>query len=144
MKATKKRPKQDATPGPQQDTPPATPDEEPLTDPVAQQADQTPPDSKGEVDTPAAPAPPPKPKLLVDATTATLELELAEAYDNYNQRHIDMRLTEAEAQTFTRIKNALIKGHETLDDGRHVDNGNDTIRWLMQEIKKNCSNGQAS
>jgi hypothetical protein len=67
-------------------------------------------------------------------TTGMLEVPLSsEAVGHIRNRH-DVHLTRSQAAILRRIALGLGQKGETLANGKHVDNGTDAIRWMIENI----------
>lgn len=58
----------------------------------------------------------------------------------YCARHVDIsQLTPVQARTLKQVLAALSGRHEQLASGRHVENGADVVRWLLEQIAEQAA-----
>lgn len=81
--------------------------------------------------------------VTVEIETVDMTVPLAPVViDEYAQRHIDLQLEGARAETLKRITDGLIVHGATLANGRKVTTGADAIRWWLDGIAEaNASAG---
>lgn len=77
-----------------------------------------------------------QPRTMSDIQTALLEVPLAAVPpDVYLPQHVDVQLnTQDQRMALKRLQLALESKPTRLASGRLVTSGNDTFRWLLEQI----------
>ena len=74
----------------------------------------------------------------------TINLPVGQPAKGYHRQHLNLQLSELEAQTLAAIMSGLAAGNQVLAPGvpgaaeRHVQPGNgaDAIRWILQQARQ--------
>ena len=67
-------------------------------------------------------------------STVEIPVDQSEA-SGYVARHLDMHLSQPQAETLRRVLSALNGRNERLSDGRHVTTRTDVVRWLLERVE---------
>ena len=53
----------------------------------------------------------------------------------YVTRHVDLQLSQEQAENMRRLFDWLNEGNARLKNGRHIDSVSDCVRWLLERIE---------
>lgn len=71
-------------------------------------------------------------ELQVD--TGMVEFPMTTKPLGYLKRRYDVKLSGQQAETIRKIHLGLSHAGATLKNGKHVDNGTDAIKWLLENV----------
>lgn len=66
--------------------------------------------------------------------SVALDVPFGPPTDSYAKERIDLRLDANQARIMRRLIDAVSGRHERLANGKHVDEINGTVKWLIERI----------
>lgn len=78
---------------------------------------------------------PPEPREIeLQVDTGMVEFPMTTKPLGYLKRRYDVKLSGEQAETIRKIHLGLSHAGATLKNGKHVDNGTDAIKWLLENV----------
>lgn len=76
-----------------------------------------------------------KPIGTPDCSTHNIAVPMTHQTYGYVRRRHDVLLTRGQAEKLKRVTDALGQREARLENGKIIDRGSDTIRWLLENIE---------
>lgn len=73
-------------------------------------------------------------EIELKVETGTVEFPMTTKPLGYLKRRYDVKLSGQQAETIRKIHLGLSYAGATLKNGKHVDNGTDAIKWLLENV----------
>lgn len=73
-------------------------------------------------------------EIELQVETGIVEFPMTTKPLGYLKRRYDVKLSGQQAETIRKIHLGLSHAGATLKNGKHVDNGTDAIKWLLENV----------